>query len=173
MTFLKEYHILKSSSIDSNPCKAATSKVVYKLDNLVNLVKNMSLHEVNAATDIDQQTEGESRIHQWRSMTLNQRKTGLSNCNRDTTSLLGDQTWSKRDQADENEVNDVSTRRKKLTEKIRAYTATLLKERREKINGRIRKCSITEDLLLSNKNIIAVEEELAQFNYLFKILRCY
>ena len=62
----------------------------------------MSLHEVNAATDIDQQTEGESRIHQWRSMTLNQRKTGLSNCNRDTTSLLGDQTWSKRDQSDEN-----------------------------------------------------------------------
>ena len=143
MTLLKECHILKSSSIYSNPCKAATSKVVYELDNLVNLVKNMSLHEVNAATDIDQQTEGESRIHQWRSMALNQRKTGLSNCNRDTTSLLGDQTWSKRDQADENEVNDVSTRRRKLTEKSRAYRATSLKERREKINGRmIRKISI-------------------------------
>ena len=27
MTLLKEYHILKSSSIYSNPCKAATSKV--------------------------------------------------------------------------------------------------------------------------------------------------
>ena len=131
----------------------------------------MSLHEVNAATDIDQQTEGESRIHQWRSMTLNQRKTGLSNCNRDTTSLLGDQTWSKRDQADENEVNDVSTRRRKLTEKGRAYRATLLKERREKISGRMmRKSSIIKDLLLSNKNRIAVEEELAKFNDLFKIL---
>ena len=118
---------------------------------------NLVLH---AATDIDQQTEGESRIYQWRSMALNQEETGPSNGNRDTASLLGDQTWSKRDQADENEVNDVSTRRRKLTEKGRAYRATLLKERREKINGRMmRKCSIIEYLLLSNKNRIAVEEE--------------
>ena len=63
MTFLKECHIIKSSSIYSNPCKAAASKVLYKLENSVNLVKNMSLHEVNAASDIDQQTEGESKIH--------------------------------------------------------------------------------------------------------------
>ena len=55
MTLLKDSHILKSSSIYANPCKAATSKVVYKLDNLVNLVKSMSLHEVNAATEINQQ----------------------------------------------------------------------------------------------------------------------
>ena len=53
----------------------------------------MSIHEVNAATDIDQPTEGESRIHQWRSMTLNQEETGPSNGNRDTKSLLDDQTW--------------------------------------------------------------------------------
>ena len=137
----------------------------------MNLVKNMSLHEVNAATDIDQQTERESSIHQWRSMALNQEENGLSNGNRDTTSLFGDQTWLKRDQADENEVNDVSTRRRKLTEKGRAYRATLLKERREKISGRMmRKSSIIKDLLLSNKNRIAVEEELAQFDDLFKIL---
>ena len=132
----------------------------------------MSLHEVNATTDIDQQTEGESKIHQSRSMTLNQEETGPSNGNRDTTSLLGDQTWSKREQTDENKVNDGFTRRKrKLTEKGRAYTATLLKERRDEINGRMmRKIIIIEDLLLSNKNRIAVEEELAQFNYLFKML---
>ena len=137
----------------------------------MNLVKNMSLHEANAATDVDQQNEGESRIHQWRSMTLNQEETGPSNGNRDTTSLPGDQAWSKRDQADENEVNGVSTRRRKLTEKGRAYRATLLKERRQKINGSMtRKCSIIEDLLFSNKNRIAVEEELAQFNDLFKML---
>ena len=78
MTLLKECYILKSSSINSNPYKAATSKVVYKLDNLVNLVKNVSLHEMNAATDGDQQTEAESRIHQFRSMTLNQEETGPS-----------------------------------------------------------------------------------------------
>ena len=41
----------------------------------MNLVKNMSLHEVNAATDIDQQTEGEPGIHQWRSMAINQEET--------------------------------------------------------------------------------------------------
>ena len=169
MTLLKEFHILKLLRIYSDPCKAATSKVVYKLDNLVNLLKNKSLHEVKAAIDIDQQTEGESRIHHWRSMALNQEETGPPNGNRDTTSLLGVQTWSKREQADENEVNDVSTRRRKLTEKSKAYRATLLKERREKINGRMmRKSSIIENLLLSNKNRIAVE--LAQFNNLFKML---
>ena len=130
----------------------------------------MSLHEVNAATDIDQQTEAESRIHQWRLMTLSQEETGPSNGNRDTTSRLGDQVWSKRDQADENEVNGVSTRRRKLTEKGRAYRTTSLKERREKINGRMmRKCSVIKDLLFSNKNRIAEEENLAQFNDLFKM----
>ena len=46
-----------------------------------------------------------------------------------------------------------------------------MKERREKIHGRMtRKSSIIEDLLFSNKNIIAVEEELAQLNDLFKML---
>ena len=34
----------------------------------------------------------------------------------------------------------------------------------------MRKIIIIEDLLLSNKNRIAVEEELAQFNNLFKML---
>ena len=81
-------------------------------------------------------------------MALNQEETCPSNGNRDTISLPGDQGWSKRDQADENEVNGVSIRRRKLTEKGRAYRATLLKERREKINGRMmRRCSIIEDLL--------------------------
>ena len=59
-------------------------------------------------------------------------------------------------------MNEVSTRRRKLTEKGRAYRTILLKERREKINGRMmRKCRIIEDLLLSNKSRISVEEELA------------
>ena len=102
---------------------------------------------------------------------LNQEEIGPSNGNTDTTTLPGDKAWSKRDQADENEVNGVSTRRRKLTEKGRAYRATLLKERRQKINGSMtRKCSIIEDLLFSNKNRIAVEEEMAQFNELFGML---
>ena len=97
--FLKGFHILESSSIYSNLCKAATSKVAYIVDNLVNLVKNESLHEVNAANDVDQNTEGESRIHQWRSMTLNQQEAGPLNDHRDTVSLPGEQAWSNRDQA--------------------------------------------------------------------------
>ena len=51
-------------------------------------------------------------------MTLNQEENGPSNGSRYTASLLGDQTWSKRDQVDENEVNEVSTRGRKLTEKV-------------------------------------------------------
>ena len=51
----------------------------------------MSLYEVNAATDVDQQTDGESRVHRWRSMTVNQEETGASNGNRDTTNLPRDQ----------------------------------------------------------------------------------
>ena len=157
MALLEECHILKLQSIYSNHCKAATLKVVYKLDNLLNLVKIVSLHEIYAATDADQQTDGESRIHQWRSMTLNQEETGLSNGKRDTASLLGDQTWLKRDQAGEDEMNEVSIGRRKLSEMGAAYRATLLKERREKISERMmRKCSIIEDCLFSNKNRIAV-----------------
>ena len=79
----------------------------------------MSLHEVNAATDIDQQTERESRIHQCKSMTLNQEGTGLSNSKRDKRSLIGDQDWPMTVKADENKVNGVSTRTRKLTEKGR------------------------------------------------------
>ena len=46
-----------------------------------------------------------------------------------------------------------------------------LKERRRKINGRlIRKYSIIEDLLFSSRNAVIVEEELGQFNDLFKML---
>ena len=45
-----------------------------------------------------------------------------------------------------------------------------LKERRGKINAQLqRKCSTIEDLLFSTRNLVAVEEELAQFNDLFKM----
>ena len=70
-------------------------------------------------------------------------------------------------------MNGVSSRRRKLTEKGRAYRAIFLKKKREKINKRmIRKCSIIEYLFFSNKNRVAVEEELAQFNDLFRVLLC-
>ena len=68
-------------------------------------------------------------------------------------------------------MNGVSTRRRNLAEKGRAYRATVLKEMREKIKGRMmRKCGVIEDFLFSKKSRIAVEKELAQFNDLFKML---
>ena len=97
--------------------------------------------------------------------------TDPSSGNGGTKGLPGDQAWSKRDQADDNEVNGVPTSRGKLREKGRTYRTAALKERREKINGRMmRKCSIIENLLFSNKNRTAVEEELVHFNNLFKML---
>ena len=52
-----------------------------------------------------------------------------------------------------------------------AYKKETLRERRRKINGRlIRKYSTIEDLLFSSKNVIAVEEEMKQFNDLFMML---
>ena len=56
--------------------------------------------------------------------------------------------------------------------KVKAYRPKVLKERREKINGRMmRMCNIIiEDLLFSNKNRVAVAEKLTQFNNLFKML---
>ena len=58
-----------------------------------------------------------------------------------------------------------------LTEKGLAYMKETLREKRRKIDSRlIRKYSTIEDLLFSRKNIIAVEEEMKQFNDLFKML---
>ena len=62
-----------------------------------------------------------------------------------------------------------ATRSTSLTEKSLAYKKETLREMRRKINGRlIRKYSTIEDF--SSKNIIHVEEEMRQFNYLFKML---
>ena len=51
------------------------------------------------------------------------------------------------------------------------YEKESLRKRRRKINSvLIGKYSIIEDLLFSSKNIVAVEEEIKQFNDLFKML---
>ena len=58
-----------------------------------------------------------------------------------------------------------------MTEKGKSFRLSTLKGRREKINARLqRKSSTIEDLLYSTRNLVAVEEELAQFNDLFKML---
>ena len=64
-----------------------------------------------------------------------------------------------------------SRRPRNLTEKGAAYKFQTLKERRRTINGRlIRKYSTIKHLLVSSQKAVVVEEELGQFNDLFKIL---
>ena len=64
-----------------------------------------------------------------------------------------------------------SRRPRNLTEKGAAYKSQTLKGRRRKINGGlIRKYSTIEDLLFSSQNAVSIEEELRQFNDLFKML---
>ena len=58
-----------------------------------------------------------------------------------------------------------------MTEKGKSFRLSTLKERREKINAWLqRKNSLIVDLLFPTRNLVAVEEELAQFNDLFKML---
>ena len=46
-----------------------------------------------------------------------------------------------------------------------------MKEKRQKMySGLLRKCDVFEDLLYSNRNMIAVEEEMSQFNHMVKPL---
>ena len=58
-----------------------------------------------------------------------------------------------------------------MTEKGKSFRLSTLKGRRENINAQLqRKSSTIEDPLFSTRNLVAVEEELTQFNDLFKIL---
>ena len=58
-----------------------------------------------------------------------------------------------------------------MAKKGKSFRLSTLKERRQKINAWLqRKISTIEDLLLSTRNLVAVEEEIAQFNDLFKML---
>ena len=74
-------------------------------------------------------------------------------------------------EADSKKDEPLVRRKKILKKKGKSFKLTILKKRREKIKGRLlRKSSTTEDLLLSTRNLVAVEEELAEFNDLFKML---
>ena len=56
-----------------------------------------------------------------------------------------------------------------LTEKGKTFKLTTLKERKEKINGRLlRKCGTIEDMFFSARNLVAMEEELTEFKDMFR-----
>ena len=51
------------------------------------------------------------------------------------------------------------------------YEISLMKEKRQKIYSRLlRKCEVVEDFFYSSRNVIAVEEEMSQFNDIFRLL---
>ena len=58
-----------------------------------------------------------------------------------------------------------SKRSRNLTSKGLAYKCNILHEKRSRINGKlIRKYANIEDLLFSTRNVVAVQEEMSQFN---------
>ena len=95
---------------------------------------------------------------------------------RETSSVPGDSSCSQLVEQRAGEVvvphgsEGRGTRSRNFTEEGLAYKKETLRERRRKFNSRlIRKYSTIEDILLSSKNIIAMEEEMKQFNDLFKM----
>ena len=79
--------------------------------------------------------------------------------------------------ASRKDVNAESgTRSRNLTPKGLAYKCNILQERRCRVNGRlIRKYATIEDLLFSARNLVAVQEEMAQFkmNGLMRLITKY
>ena len=140
----------------------------------MNQVKNISLNEVRADVheDDDHQPVMDSTVRSWRSMLIKQSIESASVDVRGAVSLpdatsgivTADEAGSSKDKLPER-------RSRTMAEKEKSFRLSTLKGMREKINARLkRKSSTIEDLLFSTRNFVAVKEEFAQFNYLFKML---
>ena len=76
-------------------------------------------------------------------------------------------------QKDEKEwtLLDLRKRRKKLTEKgVSFKLSTLLSKRNRMESSLLSQSSTIQDLMYSAKNMVRVQEEIAQFDYIFKQL---
>ena len=140
----------------------------------MNQVKNMSLNEghANVHEHDEDKPPIDTRVPRWRSMMTKQSIEGASVDIRGAASLP-DATGGivAADEADSTKDEVPERRFRTMTEKGRSFRLSTLKERREKINARLERNSSTiEDLLFSTRNLVALEEELAQFNELFKVL---
>ena len=140
----------------------------------MNQIKNMSLNEVHADVhehDNDQPAM-DSKVPRWRSMMIKQSIECASVDSRGAGSLP-DATGGIVAAAEADSTKDKLPERRSrtMTEKGKSFRLSTLKGRREKINARSqRKSSTIEDLLFSKRNMVTGEEELAQFNDLFKML---
>ena len=66
-------------------------------------------------------------------------------------------------------AEDQPPRHQKLTEKGLSFKKSTLLDKRRKLNSRLLRLPGTvEDLMYSSNNQVAVEEEMAQFNFVFK-----
>ena len=69
-------------------------------------------------------------------------------------------------------AEDQPPRCRKLTEKGLSLKKSTLLDKRRKLNSRMLRLSdAAEDLMYSSKNQVTVEEEMAQFNFVFKKLQ--
>ena len=69
-------------------------------------------------------------------------------------------------------AEDQPPRRRKLTEKGLSFKKSTLLDKRRKLNSWLLRLSgAVEDLMYSSKNQVAVQEEMAQFNFVFKELQ--
>ena len=76
-------------------------------------------------------------------------------------------------QKEENErtLVDLGKRKKKLTEKGVSFKLSTLLSKGNRMNSRLlRQSSVIQVLMYSAKNMVTVEEEIAQFDYIFKQL---
>ena len=76
-------------------------------------------------------------------------------------------------QKEENErtLVDLGKRKKKLTEKGVSFKLSTLLSKGNRMNFRLlRRSSVIQHLMYSAKNMVTVEEEIAQFDYIFKQL---
>ena len=139
------------------PNTSVTSKVVNKLDNMVYLVKNMSLGEVNTE-DVWNGDHESDQMRKSKSLVITQQFA-------ETFHNTGEDDGTK---APEEYVP--ATRRRAMTEKGRDYKLKIMKERRQKLHKRIqRSWNTIEELQLSERNMAPVQQELAQFNDVYKL----
>ena len=69
------------------------------------------------------------------------------------------------------EVTRKSQRARKQTSKGMQYHVSIMKEKRNKMHSRLtRKSTAVQDLLYTSRNIVAVEEEMGQYNDILKML---
>ena len=121
------------------------------------LVKNMSLAEVNTE-DVWNGDHESDQMRKSKSLVIIQQFA-------ETFHNTGEDDGTK---ASEEYVP--ATRRRAMTKKGRDYKLKIMKERRQKLHKRIqRSWNTIEELQLSERNMAPVQQELAQFNDVYKL----